>query len=194
MARISVIHQDRLPPAFIKENVVAMFSKLCTRYTVTGDVPEDVEILIGEPTLLEKQKYSNLKLLIVPHAGVNLPANTAKTILANYPALPILTLHHNAVPTAETGLSLLLATAKQVGRTFNSCSLRLYCIKIVRADKELRAGNWSGSSFANKDGAGKEVKMTQVVLRKKRILILGYGRIGKLVGMACKGLGMDKVK
>jgi hypothetical protein len=77
-------------------------------------VPEDVEILIGELTLLEKQKYPNLKLFIVPHAGVNLPATTANIISADYPTLPILTLHHNAVPTSESGLSLLLAAAKQV--------------------------------------------------------------------------------
>ena len=123
MAQIDVIHQDRLPPAFIKEKVVAMFSKLCSRYTVTGEVPEDVEILIGELSLLEKQKYPNLKLFIVPHAGVNLPPTTANIISTDYPTLPILTLHHNAVPTAETGLSLLLAAAKQVvGHKFQELS------------------------------------------------------------------------
>ena len=78
-------------------------------------MPEDVQILIGELTLLEKfPNLTSLKLIIVPHAGVNLPASTSKMISTNYPTLPILTLHHNAVPTAETGLSLLLAAAKQV--------------------------------------------------------------------------------
>ena len=66
----------------------------------------------------------------------------------------------------------------------------IFLSKIVRADKELRSGNWSGSSFAHKHG-GVEVKMTQVVLKRKRILILGYGRIGKSVAMACKGMGME---
>ena len=100
--------------ALIKENVVAIFSKFSSCFTVTGEVPEDVEVLIGELTLLEKQKYTNFKLFIFPHAGVKLPANTTKIISTIYPTLPILTLHRKTVPTAETGLSLLLAASKQV--------------------------------------------------------------------------------
>ena len=60
----------------------------------------------------------------------------------------------------------------------------------MQADKELRRGDWSGSSMAHHHG-GAEVRMKQVVLRRKRILILGYGRIGRSVAMACKGLGME---
>ena len=116
MTSISVIHLARLPPAFIKDRVVTMFSKLCATFSYSGEVPEDVEILIGELTQLEKKKYPNLKLVIIPHAGVTLPPSTAKTITTQYPSLPILTLHHNAVPTAETGVALLLAAAKQVSR------------------------------------------------------------------------------
>ena len=116
MTTISVIHLARLPPAFIKERVVTVFSKLCARFSYSGEVPEDVEILIGQLTELEKQKYANLKLVIIPHAGVNLPPTTAKILITQYPSLPILTLHHNAIPTAETGVALLLAAAKQVSR------------------------------------------------------------------------------
>ena len=57
------------------------------------------------------------------------------------------------------------------------------------ADRDLRAGNWASSSFAT--GGGKTLR--QIVLRKKRVLILGYGRIGRSVAMACKGLGMEVV-
>ena len=116
MTSISVIHLARLPPAFIKDRVFRGFSKLCARFSYSGEVPEDVEILIGQLTELEKQKYPNLKLVIIPHAGVNLPPTTAKILITQYPSLPILTLHHNAVPTAETGVALLLAAAKQVSR------------------------------------------------------------------------------
>jgi len=151
-----------------------MFSSLCSRYTVGNDVPEDVEILIGEVTLLEKFTLPKLKLVIVPHAGVNLPPSTSSLLSSKYPNLPILTLHHNAVPTAETGVSLLLAAAKQ----------------IIPGDKELRSGNWRRSSMANHLGVD-DVKYRQVVLRRKKILILGYGRIGRSVAMACKGLGME---
>jgi len=174
MTQITSIHQTRLPPAFMRENVVAMFSQLCAQYTVGDEVPKDAEILIGELTLLEKQTFPKLRLIIIPHAGVSIPTTISTIISTNYPNLPILNLHHNAVPTAETGLSLLLAAAKQT----------------VLADKELRVGDWSGSSMAHAEG-GAEVRMKQVVLRKKRILILGYGRIGKSVAMACKGLGME---
>jgi len=176
MTSISVIHLARLPPAFIKDRVVTMFSKLCATFSYSGEVPEDVEILIGELTQLEKKKYPNLKLVIIPHAGVTLPPSTAKTITTQYPSLPILTLHRNAVPTAETGVALLLAAAKQ----------------LVIADRDLRVGNWASSSFAN-GASGTEVTMSQVVLRKKRVLVLGYGRIGRSVAMACTGLGMEVV-
>ena len=114
MSQISSIHLDRLPPAFIKHKVITMFEKLCSRFTYDQEVPEDTEVLIGQLTVLEKKELPNLKLVIIPHAGVNLPESTAKILTHGYPELPILTLHHNAVPTAETGVGLLLSAAKQV--------------------------------------------------------------------------------
>ena len=97
-----------------KTQVITIFERLCSRFTYDQEAPKDTEVLIGELTVLEKKELPNLKLVIIPHAGVNLPESTAKILTQGYPALPILTLHHNAVPTAETGVGLLLSAAKQV--------------------------------------------------------------------------------
>ena len=141
-----------MPPDFIKEKAFSMLGSHCTSFQCTGEIPEDTEVLIGELTLLEKKSLPNLKLVIIPHAGVNLPLSTASVLSKEYPDLSILTLHHNAVATAETGIALLLAVTKQVGEKMcivqKAKAVPLY-VKTVNVDKELREGSWASSSMAH---------------------------------------------
>jgi len=174
MAEITTIYQDRQPPEFVKEKAYRIISSLCKSYVITGEIPSDVEVIIGEPDLIKKRIFPNLKLVLIPHAGVSISPDTVEMISYNYPNLIILTLHHNAVATAEMGVSLLLSTSKQV----------------VRGDQDLRKGNWSSSSLAHYLGRS-QVTRPQLMLSKKKILILGYGHVGKAVAKFCSGLGME---
>lgn len=73
-------------------------------------VPQDCEVLIaGRPTREQLTASPRLKTLIIPWAG--LPAKT-RDLLLGFPNLSVYNIHHNADPTAETALALLLAAAK----------------------------------------------------------------------------------
>ncbi len=122
----------------------------------------DYEVLVaGRPSEALLDASPRLRLVVVPFAG--LPEPTRQRLLAR-PALALHNLHHNAAPTAELAVALLLAAAK----------------RIVPADRALRAGDWS-PRYAD-DGA--------VLLAGKTALVLGLGAVGTGVARACRGLGM----
>ena len=89
-------------------------------------------------------------------------------------------------------------------------------LQVVTVDRNLRTGDWSwrvggqameprvkqvregpgpgrgpGPGPGPGPGHSYPVDNTQVVLRGKTVLILGYGRVGSQVGAACRGLGMQ---
>ncbi len=124
--------------------------------------PPEYEILVaGRPTAEQLRASPALRRLVIPWAG--LPAAT-HDILHDFPHLAVHNLHHNAVPTAEMAVALLLAAAK----------------RLVPIDRRFRAGDWS-------DRYG---QTPAVLLAGKTALILGYGAIGRRVAAACRGLGM----
>ncbi|MDQ7027121.1 MAG: hypothetical protein Q9P44_16370 [Anaerolineae bacterium] len=51
----------------------------------------------------------NIRMLLIPFAGL---PETTKEIMGDYPQIVIHTLHHNASPTVEMALTLLMAAAK----------------------------------------------------------------------------------
>lgn len=124
--------------------------------------PDAFEILVAgrpEPELLARR---GLEALVVPFAG--LPAITAER-LEEYAALPVYNLHHNAAPTAELALALLLAASK----------------RLTPIERRFRAGDWSDR------GRGDQA----LRLEGRRALVLGYGAVGRRVARACAGLGMQ---
>jgi len=165
MCTVRGIHYSRPLPTLLKHEIPARFNALCQSFTFGSDVPvpEDTEILIGDPQLLEKTPLPSLKVLIVPFAGVKITEEVRDALSERHTGLSILNLHHNCVPTAETGVSLLLAAAKL----------------LPTVDRRLRTGDWA-----------RDLMDKQVILRNKTVLILGYGRVGRQVAAACKGLGM----
>jgi phosphoglycerate dehydrogenase-like enzyme len=129
-----------------------------------GTLPDNAayEILVaGRPsqTLLEASPH--LTTLLIPFAG--LPATTRET-LREYPQIAVHNLHHNAPPTAEMALALLLAAAR----------------RLIPSDREFRRHDWTP----------RYEPYPSVLLNGKTALILGYGEVGQRVGAALKALGM----
>jgi len=102
------------------------------------------------------------RAVIVPYAGV--PAATV-ALLRDFPGVTLHNLHHNAAPTAETALALLLAAAKRV----------------VPLDRALREDDWRP----------RYGEPTEALLAGGTAVVLGYGAVGRRVAAACRALGMD---
>lgn len=132
---------------------------------ITGeDIPKpaDYDVLIcGRPTKEQIDASSKLKYLIIPWAGVT---DEVKDLLVQYPQISVHNLHHNAIPTAEMALMLLLAAAKQS----------------TPIDKVFRKNDWTPRYEPN----------PAIQLSGKTVLILGYGNIGQHVAKVCLALGM----
>jgi phosphoglycerate dehydrogenase-like enzyme len=121
------------------------------------------DILVsGEPTLEELEGNGRLRAVIVPWVGV--PLATLDR-MKEFPSIALHNLPYNIGPTAEMAVALLLAAAK----------------RIVPYDQRLRRGYWSGE-HTGVPGS--------VMLDGGLAVILGYGRIGRRVAAACRGLGM----
>jgi phosphoglycerate dehydrogenase-like enzyme len=124
--------------------------------------PAEYEILVsGRPSEVLLDASDRLRVLVIPYAG--LPAPTREQALAR-PGLAVHNLHHNAQPTAEMAVALLLAAAK----------------RLLPLDRALRRGNWLGRYRPS----------SAQLLEGKTVLILGHGAIGHRVARACWGLGM----
>ena len=128
--------------------------------------PATFDVLVaGRPTLQQLQASPNLRVLVIPFAG--LPDETRSLLTDPRNGLghiAVHNLHHNTVPTAEMALALLLAAARL----------------LVPNDQALRRGDWT-------------LRYNQppvTILHGKTILILGYGAIGQRVGAVCQALGM----
>lgn len=125
-------------------------------------IPSDTQVLVsGRPTAAELEACPGLEALVVPYAGI--PASTI-ALVKSRPRLRLHNLHHNAAPTAEHAVALLLATAR----------------RIVPCDAALRRGDWRERYEAERG----------MLLSGRRALVIGYGEIGKRIGAALTGLGM----
>lgn len=135
---------------------------------VEGDEPPagaDYEVLIAAiPTPAMLQASPNLRAVITPFAGT--PKETIE-MLREYPQISLHSLHYNVNPTAEMAIGLLIAASKFM----------------VSMDQALRKGDWRGR-FSNTPA---------LILDKRRVTIVGYGRIGRRIGAICHALGMHIV-
>ncbi|MBK8987877.1 MAG: hydroxyacid dehydrogenase [Chloroflexi bacterium] len=125
------------------------------------EAPETAVILIGGRPSREQLRGPNVRVLIVPWAG--LPTQTAD-LLAEFPHVAVHNLHHNAAPVAETAVTLLLAAAKLT----------------IPYDQALRRNNWE-LRYGERRAA---------LLAGKTALILGYGAIGARVARICQAMEM----
>ncbi len=151
------------------QELEALYLKLSTgiQLTTGKEIPPQPEyqILInGTPTREQLMASANLGALIIPYAGV--PLKTRK-LLAEFPQLKVYNLHHNAAPTAEMAIALLLAAAKF----------------LIPIDRVFRKSDWTPRHLPN----------PALLLEGKTALILGFGHIGQRVGLICQALGMQVI-
>ncbi|QPC83215.1 hydroxyacid dehydrogenase [Phototrophicus methaneseepsis] len=140
-------------------------SRVDDAVTITyGDMPQDASyhvLINGRPTPEQLEASPNLRMLIIPFAG--LPAPT-RELMQDYPQISVHNLHHNTPPTAEMGLALLFATASS----------------IVPSDREFRKHDW----------VARNEPYPLTLLYRKTALILGYGSIGRYMAPVLRGMEM----
>lgn len=119
-------------------------------------------LICGVPSLEMLEQCENLRSLIIPWAG--LPGKTRELML-DFPEISVHNIHHNAIPTAESTLALLLTVAR----------------KIVPAHLALAQNDWTMRY---------DKKAQVTALYEKHAVILGFGHIGQHVAKLCRGLGM----
>ncbi len=128
--------------------------------------PADYEVIVsGRPGRERLAASPNLHTLVIPWAG--LPAET-RALLADFPRLEVCNLHHNAAPTAELAVALLLAAAK----------------RLVPIDRDFRGAH---------DWRSRYEDAPSVLLEGKTALVLGWGAVGRRVGRVCRAFGMDVI-
>jgi phosphoglycerate dehydrogenase-like enzyme len=118
-------------------------------------------LVCGVPNKISLEASPNLKHLIIPWAG--LPVKT-RDLMLGYPHISVHNIHHNAAPVAELAISMMLALAKG----------------LISIDASMRKHDWSPRY---KSG------LIQLLTGKK-VLILGFGAVGRQIATRCQGLGM----
>lgn len=120
-------------------------------YGENGPKDADFDILIsGIPTKEDLEASPNLKKLIIPWAG--LPQRTGK-LLEDYQHIEIYNLHYNAPIVAENAITLMLSIIK----------------RIVVIDQSFRTNDWRN----------RYLPLNPMLLKNKRVTLLGYGAIAK---------------
>jgi phosphoglycerate dehydrogenase-like enzyme len=132
---------------------------------VEEDGPCDV-LVDGTPDRARIEASTGLRAVVIPYAGV---PRATRELLRGFPAVAVHNLHHNAAPTAELAVALLLAA----GRT------------LVPLDRALRRRDWQ-PRYAPE-------RREDFLCAGRTALVLGYGAVGRRVAAACRGLGMTVV-
>lgn len=129
---------------------------------LTRELDPAADLLVrGAPSADDLDALPKLRALVVPYAGV--PRRT-RELLATRPQIALYNLHHNASATAETAIALMLAVMRG----------------IIPADQALRKGDWS-PRYSNE---------RSLLLENRRLLVLGFGSIGRRVAQVGQALGM----
>ena len=150
------------------DDVVALLKSLvdpAVKLTFGQEMPETAvpQILVSGFPKREHLIRPELRTLIIPWAGVS---KETHALMQEFSHIAVHNLHHNAQPVAETVLTLLMAAAKLT----------------IPFDQSLRRHDWTP-----RYERGRDVQL----LHGKTALILGYGEIGKRVGLLFQALGMD---
>jgi phosphoglycerate dehydrogenase-like enzyme len=144
------------------ERLLYLESLLRNEVTILTDRSSvDYNVLVsGRPDADLITGSACLTHLLLPWAG--LPRLT-RLLMMDHPDISVHNIHHNADSVAELALGLMIAAARL----------------IIPADRELRKGDWSWRY--RQEG--------RLIINGSRVLILGYGHIGRRVGRASTALG-----
>ncbi|MGH8879365.1 MAG: NAD(P)-dependent oxidoreductase [Stackebrandtia sp.] len=135
------------------------------RFTNADAPPPDAgyDVLIaGRPTRELLRASPNLHTVVLPFSGI--PEETA-AVMAEFPGLGLRRMHHNAGPTAELALGLVLSAARG----------------IVPSDRGMREHDWT-SRFVPPRPA--------MLLDGQKATVVGYGEIGQRVARGLVAMGM----
>ncbi len=125
--------------------------------------PADFDTLVcGVPDRELIEASPKLKRLIIPWSG--LPKKT-RELMQGFPDIAIHNIHHNRVAVAEMAIALMIGSAKQ----------------IIPAHNALCRDDWT---IRYEDNHG------ILQLAGRRALIVGYGAIGKEIGLRLKSFGV----
>lgn len=154
-------------PSDLAKNAAALRKLVpaTVRITAAPDDPQptDCHVLVNGSVKPEWLEASpDLRAVIVPYAGIS---PEMRELLQQHPQITLHNLHYNDVATAEFALALLFSAAKFV----------------PPLDKLLRQGDWR----QRYSGA------PSILLSGKRVLILGYGAIGRQIAPICQAMGMQ---
>ena len=105
-----------------------------------------------------------LKVVLVPYAGPPKSLHETLRSSAAHQKVRVVNAHHNAAPTAEYAITMMMAASK---RLFN-------------AHEKLRVGDWTPRGIPPDPGAPAH-PMPQQTLQGLKVCILGFGAIGKRV-------------
>jgi phosphoglycerate dehydrogenase-like enzyme len=130
---------------------------------VEEDGPCDV-LVHGTPDRARIEASVGLRAVVIPYAGV---PRATRELLREFTAVEVHNLHHNAAPTAELAIALLLAAGKT----------------LVPLDRALRRHDWR-PRYAPE-------RRDDFSCAGRTALVLGYGAIGRRVAAGCRGLGMQ---
>ena len=156
-------------PRFLSEETLTLVRpRLDDNIQITIDPPQDgkadFDVMIdGSPKPEELEKYTQLRHIIMPWAGVS--ANLREKI-AEYPQLSLHNSHHNAATTGEMAIALMMSAARSV----------------PRVDSLMHQCDWTPRGNSND---------INYVLYGRTALILGFGAIGQHVALTCQALGME---
>ncbi|MBN2555133.1 MAG: NAD(P)-binding domain-containing protein [Anaerolineales bacterium] len=156
------VHLLQTPDEPVKKHFQALIDRrIRVSYGPLDEVGEFEVLVSGRMTEQELHASGKLTTLVIPFAGI--PSPTYE-LLRDVPGLEVYNLHHNALPTAEMAITLMLAVIKQ----------------IIPADHNLRRGDWTL----------RYQKRTTRMAGGGQALILGYGAVGRHLASLCVGLGM----
>lgn len=157
--KVHVLHR---PDEVIRLHLESLLEPAVTVQYGPVEAPVDFEILVaGRPSPQALAASPLLRALVIPFAG--LPDGT-RDVLRDVPGITVYNLHHNASPTAEMAITLMLAALK----------------RILPADRGLRNGDWRLRYQP------RQSRMAQ----GSSALVLGYGAVGKRIVELCLALDM----
>ena len=164
-----VFNQKRnsIEQAYIRDKLGEGYNIFFPESNSSKEIIEHVkaaDVLVGTNITKEMLDGSNLKLIQIPHAGVE---RLNFELLKQYD-IPVCNSHSNSQSVAEFALGLLFGIAK----------------KIPYHDKLLRAGNWNASVLEDsKEG----LSIHSSYIYNKTVGFIGYGKIGKQIAKLLGG-------
>lgn len=119
-------------------------------------------LIAGRPSREQIESSPNLQAVLIPFAGL---PDVTRDLMRDYPRIAVHNLHHNAIPTAEMALALLMAAAR----------------RLVPSDVRFRQHDWTP----------RYEPYPSRLLHGKTALILGYGAVGQHLGAILRVMGMN---